>query len=143
MSLPAWGVGHVKVKVDTGARTSALHAFGLRRFERGGDSWVRFEVHPWQRSSVSCGVVEAPVAAVREVRSSSGSVERRPVVITPVELLGQRFDIEITLTRRDHMGFRMLLGREALRGRFVVDPAASYLGGRPPAPVRQRNRGVE
>jgi hypothetical protein len=140
IALPDWGVAHLKAKIDTGARTSSLHAFGLEWFDRGGNPWVRFEIHPLQRSTASSLVAEAPVIATRNVKSSSGDTEHRPVVHTTLVIAGRPVAAEITLTRRDEMGFRMLVGREALRNRFVVDPGVSYLGGRPDKSVRRRNR---
>lgn len=140
VSLPVWDVAHMKAKVDTGARTSSLHAFGLEWFDRDGSPWVRFEVHPWQRSTADSVIAEAAVVATRDVKSSSGDVEHRPVVHTSVVLAGRAVIAEVTLTRRDEMGFRMLVGREALRNRFVIDPGVSYLGGRPDKSVRRRNR---
>lgn len=141
VALPDWNVMHVKSKIDTGARTSTLHAFDLQWFERDGASWVRFGIQPWQRSVADAVVAEAPVVSTRDVKSSSGTVDHRPVVRTRVVLHGTPVEAEITLTRRDDMGFRMLIGREALRGRFVVDPGVSYRGGRPPKDVRGKNRG--
>lgn len=143
VALPDWEVPHLKAKIDTGARTSSLHAFGLEWFDRHGSPWVRFEIHPWQRSIADAVIAEAAVVATRDVKSSSGEVEHRPVVQTSVVLAGRAVTAEITLTRRDEMGFRMLVGREALRKRFVVDPGVSYLGGRPDKSVRRRNRGDE
>jgi hypothetical protein len=140
VGLPEWGVAHVKCKLDTGARTSSLHAYELEWFERDDAAWVRFVVHPWQRSFADAVVAEAPVITTRDVKSSSGAVDRRPVVRTQLVIASTVRDAEITLTRRDQMGFRMLIGREALRDRFVVDPGISYLGGRPPKDVRIRNR---
>ena len=140
VSLPQWDVAYLKAKVDTGARTSSLHAFDLEWFERDGASWVRFEIHPWQRSTADSVVAEAAVVSTRDIRSSSGAVDHRPVVRTSVGLAGATVEAEITLTRRDDMGFRMLIGREAIRRRFVVDPGTSYRGGRPPKDVRLRNR---
>jgi hypothetical protein len=140
ISLPEWGVEHMKAKIDTGARTSAMHAFAPERFERDGVPWVRFAVHPWQRSAADEVLVEAQLLTQRRVKSSSGASDLRPVVRTTVTLCGRTLPIEVTLTRRDTMGFRMLIGRQALRRAFVVDPAASYVGGRPPLETRQRNR---
>jgi hypothetical protein len=140
VALPEWGVQNIKAKVDTGARTSSLHAFELEQFERDGRPWARFEVHPWQASDSDPVVVETAVLENRDVKSSSGKVTRRPTVLGRLTLAGREIDCEITLARRDEMGFRMLVGREALRGRFLVDPARSYLGGRPPKSVRRRNR---
>lgn len=140
VGLPAWGVVHVKAKVDTGARTSALHAHDLATFTRDGQPWVRFAIHPFQGSDRDAVAVEAPVAEEREVRSSNGEADLRPVVMTDVVLGGRTRSIEVTLTQRDAMGFRMLVGREALRGTFLVDPGKSYLGGRPQRPKRRRTR---
>ena len=143
VALPDWNVAHLKAKIDTGARTSSLHAFGLEWFDRNGSPWVRFQIHPWQRSTADAVVAEGAVIATRNVRSSSGDVEHRPVVHAILVLAGQPVTAEVTLTRRDEMGFRMLVGREALRLRFLVDPAVSYLGGRPDRSIRRRNRGDE
>lgn len=129
--MPDLGVPAIKAKVDTGARTSSLHAFELEEFERDGRPWVRFEIHPLQDGAQSAIGVELPMVDRRAVRNSGGRQELRPVVQTLVELAGQRWPIEITLTRRDAMGFRMLLGRQAIRGRFTVDPGASFRAGRP------------
>ena len=141
MSLPGIGVEWVKAKLDTGARSSAIHAFGLEEFEREGQLWVRFSVHPWQRSAEDAVDAELPVHDRRSVRSSSGHSEERYAVLMDVRLLGRTVTSEMTLSRRDQMGFRMLIGREALRQGFVVDPARSYLGGRPKRVVRRKNRG--
>ena len=145
VGLPDLGVPAIKVKVDSGARSSSLHAFGLKRFERDGATWVRFEVHPVQRSSEQAAVVEAEVLEFRSVRSSSGKAALRPVIVTRVALLGRIWPIELTLASRDAMGFRMLLGREAFRGRFLVDAGKSYYGGKPrrkkkPKPKPKRPR---
>lgn len=128
--MPELGVDAIKVKVDTGARSSALHAFDARSYERDGVEYVRFTIHPLQRDTSRTVEAECPVVARRWVRSSSGHRSRRPVIRTDFELLGGSWPIEVTLTNRDTMGFRMLLGRQAIRGRFVVDVAQSYLGGR-------------
>jgi hypothetical protein len=137
--LPDLGIDSIKAKVDTGARTSALHAFGLREVERDGRAYARFEIHPEQRSSRPAVPVELPLVAHRRVRDSSGRVEERPVVESVIELLGERWPIEITLTHRDVMGFRMLLGRQAIRGRFVVDPGGSFYGGKRASSGSPRN----
>lgn len=130
VSLPEFGVRTIKAKLDTGARTSSLHAFKLRRFTRDGVDMARFEVHPVQRSDAATVEVEAEVVDEREVRNSGGQTEVRPVILTTLEMGGERFQIEITLSRRDEMGFRLLLGRQALRGRAVVDPQTSYASGK-------------
>ncbi|BBH18002.1 hypothetical protein Back2_22890 [Nocardioides baekrokdamisoli] len=141
VGLPQIPVPWMKAKIDTGARTSALHAFGIEPFERDGAPWVRFSVHPWQRSALDTTGVERPVHDVRHVRSSSGHAQERYVVLLDLRILDQVVTAEVTLTHRDAMGFRMLIGREALRGRFVVDSARSYRGGRPEQETRDRNRG--
>lgn len=131
VGLPELGIERIKVKVDSGARSSSLHAFELKTFDRDGDQWVRFNVHPLQRSHEKKTVVEAKILEFRSVKSSSGIAKMRPVIITEIELLGKRWPVELTLASRDNMGFRMLLGREAFRGRFLVDAGKSYYGGRP------------
>lgn len=131
VGLPGLGITAVKAKVDTGARSSSLHAYDIQRFRRRGVRMVRFVVHPLQRDNRTTVHTEAPLVDLRRVKSSSGAVSLRPVIVTEVELLGQRWEIEITLTRRDAMGFRMLLGRQAIRGRLAVDPGRSFVGGRP------------
>ena len=140
VGLPGLGVEWLKAKIDTGARTSSLHAFGVEELERDGVAWVRFEVHPWQRSADDAVQVEVPVHDRRAVRSSSGHVEERYVVRLDLRLLDRVVPAEVTLTRRDEMGFRMLVGREALRHGYVVDAASSYRGGRPARAVRRSNR---
>lgn len=118
----------IKAKVDTGAATSSLHAHRLVVFPRDNKEWVRFTVYPQQRTTSGAVVVEATVAGWRTVKSSNGRSERRPVINTTVEIGDAEWDIDLTLARRDHMGFRMLLGRKAIRRRAVVDVSRSYLG---------------
>ncbi|WP_336652892.1 MULTISPECIES: ATP-dependent zinc protease family protein [unclassified Leucobacter] len=141
VSLPDIGVPWIKAKVDTGAQTSALHATEIEEFERDGASWVRFLVQPWQLTEEDAVAVELPVHDRRTVRSSSGHAQLRPVVLVEIGLAGRKIEAEVTLTDREEMVFRMLIGREALRQGFVVDSAASFLGGRPSREIRRRNRG--
>ena len=141
VSLPGVGVPWIKAKVDTGARTSSLHAFDLEELRRGEVPTVRFGVHPWQNSDEDAVIVECPVHDRRSVRSSSGHTEERIVVLMDVVLMGRTMTAEVTLTNRDEMGFRMLIGREALRQGFIVDSARSFVGGRAPRGIRRRNRG--
>ena len=130
LMLPDLGIPAIKAKVDTGARSSALHAFDVETFQDGQRQMVRFKVHPLQRDVETTVAASAEVVDHRSVRSSHGEESLRPVIVTTVELLGQRFEVELTLVRRDAMGFRMLLGRQAIRGRFVVNPGCSYRNGR-------------
>ena len=141
VSLPGAGVQWTKAKLDTGARTSSLHAFDLEELRRGDDAVVRFGIHPWQDTAEDAVVVEVPIHDRRSVRSSSGHTEERIVVLLDVVLRGRTVRAEVTLTNRDEMGFRMLIGRQALRQGFIVDSARSFLGGRAPRRVRRRNRG--
>lgn len=130
VTLPTLGVPSIKVKVDTGARTSSLHAFDVEEFVRGKRAMVRFSIHPEQRRSKPVIVAEAPLADRRTVTPSSGHSELRPVILTTIELLDRSLEVELTLTNRDAMGFRMLLGRQAVRGHFLVDAGRSFLNGR-------------
>lgn len=141
VSLPDAGVDWIKAKIDTGARTSSLHAFDIEEFEREGEEWVRFRVKPWQDSQADATIVECPVHDRRAVRSSSGHAQERLVVNLAIRLVDRTIVSEVTLSNRDEMGFRMLIGREALRRGFAVDPARSFLGGRAPKETRRRNRG--
>lgn len=132
VALPDLGVEAIKAKIDTGARSSSLHAFEVERFEREGVATVRFVLHPRQRSSgEAVGPIEAPIHTEKLVRNPGGREEIRPVIRTTVVWNHVEFEVELNLTRRDEMGFRMLLGRQAVRRRFLVDPGRSFLGSIP------------
>jgi hypothetical protein len=127
VGLPALGVDAIKAKVDTGAKSSSLHAWDIEADE--GSGVVRFNVHPVQDDDSVVVATSAPLVEHREVRSSNGEVDVRPVIRTTATVRGEQFEIELSLSRRDEMGFRMLLGRSAIRRRFLVDPGRSFLGG--------------
>ena len=130
LALPDLGIQAIKAKVDTGARTSALHTFGLVPFEKDGTLKVKFTVHPLQRRKDIEVCCVADVVDRRRVTSSAGQSEMRYVIQTTVALGEIRWPIELTLTNRRSMRFRMLLGRAAISGPLLVDPAKSYLTGR-------------
>ncbi|TNF37601.1 MAG: ATP-dependent zinc protease [Gammaproteobacteria bacterium] len=136
IALPQLELPHIKVKVDTGARTSALHAYFVESFYKDDQEWVRFGVHPLQRNTRLRHVCTAPVIDKRWVSDSGGHREQRYVISTDIKIADHVFNVEVTLTNRDTMIFRMLLGRTALKNRFVVDPSRSYLLGEyHPSPV--------
>jgi hypothetical protein len=131
IALPELGIAAVKAKVDTGARSSALHAFDVETVRRKGREFARFKVHPRQRSTKRTIHAEAEVIDHRVVKNSGGQRTLRPVIETLVDFQGARWPIELTLVGRDEMGFRMLLGRHAIRRRFLVDSGRSFVGGHP------------
>lgn len=121
----------IKVKVDTGARSSCLHAFNVEVVQENGVQSVYFDIHPLQNSTDKTVRVSSPLIEYRTIRSSSGHEELRPVIRTQAKFGDTIWPIEVTLTNRDQMGFRMLLGRRALAHRFIVDPAKSFVQARP------------
>lgn len=130
VALPELNLPAIKAKVDTGARTSALHAFLIEPYSSNGTDMVRFLIHPMQRNlefQVEC---RTPIHDFREVTDSGGHREMRYVIQSTVVINEQSWPIEMTLTNRDTMRFRMLLGRRAMENRFVVDPGASYVNGK-------------
>jgi hypothetical protein len=129
VALPDLAIGYIKAKVDTGAKTSALHAYFVQLYERDGTPWVRFGIHPLQSSTSASVECNAPVKAMRLVTDSGGHAEMRPVIETTLMLAGKARKLELTLTDRETMRFRMLLGRRALKRHFVVDAAKSFLLG--------------
>lgn len=131
VELPLWLPVPLKAKIDSGARTSAIHCFRQRRFSDGGSPHVAFHLHPVQRAAHPDFEVVAAIRDERLVRSSNGLTERRLVVETSARLGTVEWPIEITLSNRDEMGFRMLLGRVALRRRFLIDAGRSYVQGEP------------
>ena len=141
VGLPQAGLDWVKAKIDTGARSSSIHAFDLEVVEVDGEERVRFSIHPWQRSDEDHVELTLPVLDRREVRSSNGATEQRYAVAMDVTLAGRTITTVMTLSNRDEMGFRMLIGREALERGFLVDSSLSYAGGKPKRVVRRKNWG--
>lgn len=129
LTLPDLGLPRIRTKVDTGARSSALHATDIVRFERDGTPWVRFFTQPNRRSDDTFAC-EAPMLDERWITDSGGHRALRPVIRTRLSMAGDSWPVEVSLGPRDTMKFRMLLGRTAMRGRLLVDPAASFLLGR-------------
>jgi len=130
-SLPELGIPTIKARVDSGAKTSALHAINIAPFLKEGQNWVKFDINPIQNNVKTIIHCEAPLIDKRVVKSSSGFREQRYVIQTSLEIGNSKWLIEMTLTNRDSMGFRMLLGREAMSGRVLVDPEEQYLLGQP------------
>jgi len=127
VSFPALGIDRIKAKVDTGARTSALHAFSLEPFKEGNQEKIRFAIHPLQNNVTEVVTCVADVIDKRFITDSGGHREERYVIQTQIVLASRSWPIEITLTERDSMLFRMLLGRSAIRKRYLVNPARSFI----------------
>ena len=136
VALPDFSIPHIKAKVDTGARTSALHAYYVEPYKKKGEQRVKFGMHPYQsntRVAIDC---DARVVDYRFVTDSGGHREKRYVIATHLAIAGQMWEIEMTLTNRENMKFRMLLGRTAMDKRVIVDPGRSYLLGKLPKSER-------
>ena len=131
VALPNLNIDQLKAKVDTGARSSALHAFAIDPYRKNGERWVMFALHPQQRNSDLIIECHAPVKDRRIVTDSGGHKQRRYVIETPIIIGSSVISAEMTLTNRDSMLFRMLLGRTTLNSRFMINPANSYLQGNP------------
>lgn len=131
LSLPDFGVDRIKAKIDTGARTSALHAWDIEPYVQDGEDWVRFNLHPFQRDDTVVVSGRAKIVDQRPVTNSGGTREDRFFIEVDIVIGQHHWPIEINLTNRDQMGFRMLLGRTAFRNRVLVAPDKSFvLGGR-------------
>ena len=130
VSLPCLGIASIKAKLDTGAKTSALHAWDLSLRLVDGQQWIRFRVPSTQRDKVTSVVCEAPLSDQRWVTNSSGTSERRYIISTNLQIGPSRWPIELSLTNRDAMEFPMIIGREAMRDRLIVDPRVSFRAGR-------------
>jgi ribosomal protein S6--L-glutamate ligase len=130
-AFPHLGIPTVKARVDSGAKTSALHAINISPFQKEGENWVKFDINPIQNNTKTVIHCEAPLVDKRVVKSSSGFREQRYVIRAEIQIGETNWNVELTLTNRDSMGFRMLLGREAMSGRLLVDPEQKYLLGQP------------
>jgi hypothetical protein len=126
VTLPELKIDKIKAKVDSGARTSSLHAFDMKIYRRGGVDYVRFRIHPDQKSTKKTIVCHAKVFEFRRVKSSNGMSELRPVILTEIQLMGEKYKTEMTLTNRDEMGFRMLLGRQSIKNKFLLHTGKSF-----------------
>jgi len=140
VSLPAIDIPAIKAKIDTGARTSALHTYNLERFSKNGKDIVRFNIHPLQKNTDNLIACESEILDMRTVKDSGGHKEERIFIQTPVTIHEKTWDIEISLTSRENMLFRMLLGRTALiSGRMIVSPELKYTAGRQLGAVYDNN----
>jgi ribosomal protein S6--L-glutamate ligase len=122
-ALPTLNVAYIKAKVDTGAKTSSLHAFNIEEFRRDRKKYISFDIHPIQDNDNIIITAKAMVTDERYVMSSSGHKEKRYVIETMLYLGNKKYNIELTLTNRDSLRFRMLLGRDALRSHCIIDPS--------------------
>ena len=129
-AFPELGLKRVKAKIDTGARTSALHAFNIRRMQHNGEDWVSFDTQPVQYAVGPTLNCQARLKDTRTITDSGGHKEKRFVIETPLKMGKQEWLIELTLTDRSQMKFRMLLGRHAMHGGLIVDPGQSFLTSR-------------
>ncbi len=128
VEFPDLGIANIKAKIDTGARSSALHAYNIEFYKtKHGKSRVKFVVHPMQKDNKHVALCHADVVDQRYVKSSSGERELRTTILTTLRLGQETLPIELTLTNRDNMGFRLLIGRTALRSGILVDPQRSFL----------------
>jgi ribosomal protein S6--L-glutamate ligase len=130
VSLPGLSLPFIKAKVDTGAATSSLHAYNIQFITHQGKKFVKFEAHPIQHNAKVVKHCIAPLIGTRRVRSSNGELQVRPVILTSLNIGNNKWQIELNLTNRDYMGKRMLIGREAMQGRILVNPSHKFLHGK-------------
>ncbi len=134
VSLPGFEIPLIRAKIDTGAASSSIHATHIEYFQENGQEMIRFQIHPHQRNIHDTVTVVAPLIEHRDIKSSNGQKQTRPVIKTPIQLGEHSWDIELSLTNRSLMGYRMLVGRKALRKRFLVDVSKSFLQSHPDHP---------
>ncbi len=127
LALPELGIKDIRAKIDTGARTSALHAFNIENYFDNGQEMIKFKIHPLHKDAHKTIETRAKLVEYRQVKNSGGHIQLRPVIQTKIQLSIYTWSIELTLTNRDVMGFRMLLGRQAFKNRFLVDVGKSFL----------------
>ncbi len=125
--LPELEISQLNVRVDTGAATSSLHVDNIEEFEKFDETWIRFDIHPDIHNVERVVRREAPVVGKKQVKSSTATREKRYVIDTPIVMDDMRWTIQLTLTDRSEMTYLMLLGREAMNGRLVVEPEFEYL----------------
>jgi hypothetical protein len=130
-ALPELKLAELKAKIDTGARSSALHAFAIEPYKKNGQKWVMFAIHPIQHDVSTIVECHAQIKDRRIVSDSGGHKQKRYVIETPLLLGAHLLKAEVTLTNRDSMLFRLLIGRTAMSDRFLIDPNASFLQGHP------------
>ena len=125
--LPDLGISDLKIRVDTGAKTSSLHVDNIKEFIEKGKPWIQFDIHPDFHNVETIKHCRAPVADIRKIKSSNAETEQRYVIRTHLELGDQTWEIELTLTDRSDMSYLMLLGREAMGSRVLIDPSKSFI----------------
>lgn len=131
VALPDLGIKAVRARVDTGARSCALHASDQQLFRRSGKDWVSFQVHVGFEAQHRAMPCEAQLLDLRQVKNTSGEIEERFTIHTPIVIGSHRWSVEITLTNRERMRYRMLLGRAAMKNHAIVYPARTFLQGKP------------
>lgn len=127
--LPSFGVSDLQTRIDTGAQTSSLHVDKIEKFKKGGKPWVRFDLHPDFYHLDEVVACESPLHDIRKIKSSNGQSEQRYVIKTIMGMGGQEWPIEITLTDRSEMSYLMLLGRQGMADKVIIDPSQTYLAG--------------
>lgn len=127
--LPSFGVSDLQTRIDTGAQTSSLHVDKIEKFKKGGKPWVRFDLHPDFYNLDEVVACESPLHDVRKIKSSNGQSEQRHVIKTILGMGGQEWPIEITLTDRSEMSYLMLLGRQGMADKVIIDPSQTYITG--------------
>lgn len=124
--LPQLGIEGLHVRVDTGAKTSSLHVDNIEEFKKDDELWIAFDMHPDVYDIEEVVRKDAKVVDIKRVKSSTATRQRRYVIVTKIKMANKTWKIRLTLTNRSTMTYMMLLGREAMKGRFIVDPECQY-----------------